>query len=131
MKKIITACVLATLALPSLASAMMLDEATTASILGPKMPPSIVRVGHTKTTNYHSVYFFDNIEVLNLTNRVLDRTIRADIVIQQTNLQNGQIYDRNARKEQIAVETHCRARLNADNTPNAGVECGNGMFTRN
>ncbi len=107
------------------AHAMILDDATVASILGPKMPPSIVKVGTVVHPSYHSVQFFDN--VANITNRVLDRSIRADIVFQQTNHQNHQVYVEQAKREQASVETHCQKRLVSENVLNAAGECGTGF----
>lgn len=109
---------------------MLLEAATVAAILGTRLPPSTVVVGNTKTPSYHSVHYFDNKEVLNLTNRVLDRSIRADVVAQQTNLQNGVVYVQAAKRQQQAMEQHCKLRLVADGIKDAARECGNGLLSR-
>lgn len=113
---------------PALGHAAMLDEATVASILGTRMPPSEIRVGKVDVIYYNSVYNFDNI--IDLTNRVLNRSIRADIVRNHTNAQNGQIAIAAAKRNQQAVEAHCQLRLEADGIKNASKECGAGLLSR-
>ncbi len=124
MKKLLLTLALVIVALPSVGHAAILDEATVAKILGTRMPPSEVRVGKVKVIYYNSVYFYDNI--LNVTNRVLDRSIRFDIVRVHTNMQTGEIATSRARGNQEKVEDHCQSRLKADNIPNPAKECGNG-----
>lgn len=128
MKKIISSLAVVSALLPSLGHAAIHDEATVAKILGTRMPPSEVRVGKVSVIYYNSVYNFDNI--LNITNRVLDRSIRADIVRNHTNLQNGQIAIAAAKRNQQAVEAHCQLRLEADGIKNASRECGAGLLVR-
>lgn len=108
---------------------MLVELSVVAAILGTRMPPSIVKVGTTQTPSYRSVHYFDNIT--DLTNRVLDRSIRSDVVRAHTNLQNGEIYTQSARRNQEAVEEHCISRLTADGIKNAAKECGNGLLSRN
>jgi len=116
----------AAMALPVMGHAMILDEAIVAQILGTRMPPSEVRVGTVMKPNYNSVHFFDNL--INLTNRVLDRSIRADIVAQQTNSQNGMYYVQAARHSHQALKQHCIVRLMADGIANPAGKCGNGLI---
>lgn len=115
------------MALPALGHAMILDEAVVASILGTRMPPSTVTVGTTKVPSFRSVHYFDNL--INLTNRVLNRSIRVDIVAQHTNSKNGTVYTQAYKRGLQAVEKHCQLRLTADGIASPAKECGNG-FTR-
>lgn len=108
---------------------MIVELSVIATILGTRMPPSEVKVGTSQTPSYRSVHYFDNLT--NLTNRVLDRSIRSDVVRVHTNMQNGEIYTRSAVRNQQAVESHCISRLVADGILNAGKECGNGLLSRN
>lgn len=121
MKKILSSLVLAASMLPSLGHAMIADEATISSILGTRNPPSVVTVGTAKNPMWNSVHFWDNIS--NVTPRVLDRSIRADIVRVHTNALNGEHFTNAAKKNKAAVESHCRSRLNADGVKNAVKEC--------
>lgn len=102
---------------------MILEAAIVAQILGTRMPPSTVKVGTSQTPNYRSVHYFDNL--INVTNRVLDRSIRADIVRVHPEALDGAV--RNAQRNQAAVETHCQTRLMAEGIPNAAGECGHGL----
>lgn len=121
MKKFLsTIGVVATL-LPSSGFAMIPDEDTLASILGTRNPPSEVRVGTANNPIYNSVHFWDNIS--NVTARVLDRSMRVEIVRVHTNMQNGEIFTNAAKKNKAALESHCRSRLNADGIKNAVKEC--------
>jgi len=104
---------------------MLLEAAIVAQILGTRMPPSKVVVGTTQTPSYNSVQFFDNL--INLTNRVLDRSIRSDVVRVHTDELDGMIAERAAKRNQEAVEQHCILRLTADNISNPAGECGNGL----
>ena len=122
MRKIITSIGIVATILPSLGHAAILDEATVASILGTRMPPSEVRVGKVSVIYYNSVYFYDNL--INVTNRTLDRSIRFDIVRVHTNLQNGEVFTNSAKSNKKAVEDHCVSRLKADGTKNPAKECG-------
>lgn len=107
---------------------MIVELSVVAAILGTRMPPSTVKVGTSQTPSYRSVQYFDNL--IDLTNRVLDRSIRSDVVRIHTNMQNGEIAERTAVKNQQAVEQHCISRLTADGVDNAGKECGNGLLRR-
>lgn len=102
---------------------MIVEAAIVAQILGARMPASNVHVPLVKTPSYHSVQIYDNL--INLTNRVLDRSIRADVVRIQTNKQNGLIAEVAARRNQQAVEEHCRQRLHSDKLD--PTECGHGF----
>ncbi len=127
MKKLLVSATLAiSMIIPAMGNAMILDEATVAQILGPKMPPSHVVVGKANVLYFNSVQYFDNL--INVTNRVLNRSIRFDVVRVHPESIDGVI--RNAQRNQQAVETHCRARLNAENIKNSGTECGNGFVNR-
>lgn len=122
----------ATLALsafaPALGHAMIFEDDVVASILGPKMPSSDVRVGKVNVIYYNSVYHYDNI--LDLTNRVLNRSIRADVVRVHTDLFSGKIGIAAAKRNQQAMEQHCQLRLTADGIKNPAGECGNGLNNR-
>lgn len=115
----------ATLALsmfaPVMGHAMILDEATVQSILGTRMPSSDLRVGKVDVIYYNSVYFYDNI--LDITNRVLSRSMRADIVRVHTNSQNGQIATASAQRNQETLQTHCVSRLTGDGVQGAAKQC--------
>lgn len=106
---------------PALGHAMILPESEVAKVLGTRMPPSEVRVGKVDVIYYNSVYFYDNL--LNITNRVLDRSIRADIVRVYTNPLNGETFDTSAKANKQNLSTHCESRLKADKIPNAAKEC--------
>lgn len=125
MKNIFLSLTLVVLAFPVVGHAAIMDEATVAMILGTRMPPSEVRVGTSMKPLPNSVRFFDNL--INVTNRVLNRSIRADIVRVYTNSQNGEIYTSSAVRNKEAVQTHCRSRLIADGVENAITECSLSM----
>lgn len=108
---------------------MIVELSIVAAILGTRMPPSEVKVGTTQTPSYRSVHYFDNLT--NLTNRVLDRSIRSDVVRVHTNQNNGEINVRAAKRNQQAVEQHCIKRLTSDGIKNPSKECGNGLISRN
>lgn len=106
---------------PALGHAAILPEDVVASILGSRNPPSTVTVGTAKNPMWNSVHFWDNIS--NVTPRVLDRSIRSDIVRVHTNALNGEHFTNAAKKNKAAVERHCQLRLEADGTKNAIKEC--------
>lgn len=121
MKKFLSTIGLVAALLPSAGFAATMDEAVVAQILGTRMPPSEVRVGTANNPIYNSVHFWDNIS--NVTARVLDRSMRVEIVRVHTNMQNGEIFTNAAKKNKAALESHCRSRLNADGIKNAVKEC--------
>lgn len=125
MKKFLSTIGIVATLLPTSGFAMIPDEATLAAVLGTRNPPSVVTVGTAKNPMWNSVHFWDNIS--NVTPRVLDRSIRADIVRVHTNGLNGQIFTNAAKKNKAAVESHCRSRLNADGVKNAVKECNLSM----
>ncbi len=87
--------------------------------LGTTPAASVVTVPKVPTPSYHSVQTYDNL--INVTNRVLDRTIRKDIIRIQTNHLTGETAVNSARRNLVAVETHCERRLAADGKPSG--EC--------
>ncbi len=119
MKKLISTLAVVSALVPSLGHAAIFPEDVVASILGTRMPPSEVRVGTSMKPLSNTVHFFDNL--INVTNRVLDRSIRADIVRIHTNMQNGEIYTNAAMRNKANLETHCVSRLNADGVTNVNV----------
>lgn len=125
MRKIISTIGLVATLLPSSGLAMIPDEDTLASILGTRMPPSEVRVGTANNPIFNSVHFWDNIS--NVTPRVLDRSMRLEIVRVHTNMQNGERYINAAKKNKAALETHCQSRLKADGVANVIKECSLSM----
>jgi len=104
---------------------MLVELSIVATILGTRMPPSEVKVGTSQTPSYRSVHYFDNLT--NLTNRVLDRSIRSDVVRVHPEAITA---PRGAKRNQQAVEQHCISRLVADGIQNAGQECGSGLLSR-
>lgn len=102
---------------------MLLELAIVAQILGPKMPPSTIVVGTVQTPFFSSVQYFDN--QINLTNRVLDRSVRSDVVRVHPEALTGDTSK--AIRNQAAVETHCIRRLQAEKIPNPAGECGHGL----
>ena len=109
----------------SMFASTIAEAAIVAATLGAPLPPSPVRVPVVIDAPMHSVHFFD--AARNFTNRVLDRTIRADVVRVHTNLQTGEVRKASAKHNQAAVEEHCKMRFQADNLPNAASECGSGV----
>ena len=127
MKRFLSSLAVVAAIMPSMGHAMILDEATVAEILGTRMPPSEVRVGTVDVIYYNSVYFYDNPKVLNLTNRVLDRSIRVDVVRVHPEAIGPNGYKKNAIQNQKSVEEHCKQRLIADKVQNPAGECGSGL----
>lgn len=125
MRKIISTIGIVATLLPSSGFAMIPDEDTLASILGTRNPPSVVTVGTVQSPMFNSVHYWDNIS--NVTPRVLNRSIRADIVRVHTNALNGEHFTNAAKKNKAAMESHCRSRLNADGVKNAVKECNLSM----
>ena len=105
---------------------MLIESALILQILGVPLPASTIRVPVVPDASYHSVHFFDN--QLNVTNRVLDRSIRADVVRVHTNPQTGEVKEKMAKVNQQMIEEHCKVRLNADGISNATMECGSGKL---
>lgn len=103
---------------------MLVEAAIVLMTLGAPLPPSAVRVAIAPNAAYHTVHFYDNLQ--NITNRVLDRTIRTDVVRAHTEIGTGEAYVARARLNQSMVEEHCKARLNADGVSNPTLECGAG-----
>ena len=102
----------------------MIESLIIIATLGNAQPASSIRVP-VVTAGYHTVQHFDN--VVNVTNRVLDRSIRADIVRVHTDQINGEIAAARAKRNQQAVENHCKVRFKADTRSNAAAECGVGF----
>lgn len=85
--------------------------------------PSSIRVPEPTQPASNSVHFYD--KLINVTNRVLDRSIYLDVRRVHTNLQTGEIHERSEVRNRQAVEEHCRKRLEADDMD--VNECGNGI----
>ena len=102
----------------------MIESLLIIATLGNAQPASSIRVP-VVTAGYHTVQAFDN--AIDVTNRVLNRSIRADILRVHTDMINGEIAAARAKRNQQAVENHCKVRFQADARSNAAAECGAGF----
>lgn len=82
-------------------------------------PASQVRVPVVDRPARHSVQYFDNI--INVTNRVLDRTIYQDIRRVHTDKLSGELHEMREEQNRVAVEAHCKVRLRVSGLN--GEEC--------
>jgi hypothetical protein len=105
-------------------------EVILTAVLGVALPASEIRVPTAVDPHPFSVQFFDNkreeLRGKSVTNAVLDRTIREDVVRVHTDANTAEVHANRAQKNQAAVEEHCQKRLVADSIPNAARECGPG-----
>ena len=103
--------------------------------------PSSVHVEQNIPAVYHSVQYFDN--KINVTNRVLDRSIVKDVVrvqpLESSSWDTLTQDQKDARARQMlirqtrnlqATSTHCQLRLVADGISNPSGECGRGIGQR-
>lgn len=120
-KLLITTAITLSAFAPALGHAMILPEDVVASILGSRNPPSTVTVGTVQNPMWNSTAYWNNQN--NVTNRVLNRSIRADIVRVYTNSQNGEIYTTSAIANKGELEKFCQSDLLSRNVKNAVKEC--------